>query len=93
MAKDNKKSEIERLNAEIKRLKKELKKRKKYGLVWEPKDEEVIEMCKEKLPVLKEVKNKIFVAGVIRRVNIDDINFFRVRIIQNWKGVIIVAFN
>ena len=71
MAKDNKKRspvvkpnastsglEVEKLNAEIERLKKELKKRKKYGLVWEPKDEEVIEMCKEKLPVLKEVKNK-----------------------------------
>jgi len=50
--------EIEKLKAEIERLKKELKKRKKYGLVWEEKPEEVIEMCKEKLPVLKEVKSK-----------------------------------
>ena len=54
----SKKSETEKLNAEIERLKKELKKRKKYGLVWEDKDEEVVEMCKEKLPVLKEIKNK-----------------------------------
>ncbi len=58
MAKDNKKPEVEKLNAEVERLKKELKKRKKYGLVWEEKPEEVVEMCKEKLPVLKEVKNK-----------------------------------
>ena len=58
MAKDNKKLEVEKLNAEIGRLKKELKKRKKYGLVWEEKPEELVEMCKEKLPVLKEVKSK-----------------------------------
>jgi len=51
-------SEIEKLQAEVERLKKELKKKKKYGLVWEEKTEEVVEMCKEKLPVLKEVKNK-----------------------------------
>jgi adenine-specific DNA-methyltransferase len=55
----SKKSEIEKLKAEVERLKKELKKRKKYGLVWEKdKPEEVVEICKEKLPVLKEVKNK-----------------------------------
>jgi len=41
----------EKLLAEIERLKKELKKRKKYGLVWEEKPEEVVEMCKKKLPV------------------------------------------
>ncbi|MGA2316533.1 MAG: hypothetical protein ABSG71_09155 [Thermodesulfobacteriota bacterium] len=40
----------EKLLAEIERLKKELKKRKKYGLVWEEKPEEVVEMCKKKLP-------------------------------------------
>ena len=44
----------EELVAEIERL----KKRKKYGLVWEDKSEDVVEMCKEKLPVVKEVKNK-----------------------------------
>lgn len=58
MPKGNKKLEVEKLKAEIERLKKELKKRKKYGLVWEEKPEEVVEMCKEKLPVLKEVKSK-----------------------------------
>src|SRR3989344_5908876 len=44
----------EELVAEIERL----KKRKKYGLVWEDKPEDVVEMCKKKLPVLKEIKNK-----------------------------------
>ena len=38
---------------EIKRL----KKRKKYGLVWEEKKEDVVEICKDKLPVVKEIKN------------------------------------
>ena len=51
-------AEAQKAKAEIERLKRELKKRKKYGLVWEEKPEEVVEMCKEKLPVLKEVKNK-----------------------------------
>ena len=36
----------EKLLAEVERLKKELKNRKKYGLVWEEKPEEVVEMCK-----------------------------------------------
>ena len=44
----------EQLIAEIERL----RKRKKYGLVWEPKDEDVVEQCKTGLPVLKEVKNR-----------------------------------
>ncbi len=33
---------------------KSLKKQKKYGLVWEDKPEEVVELCKEQLPVLEE---------------------------------------
>ena len=70
MTKDNKKSEIEKLNAEIERLKKELKKRKKYGLVWEEKPEEVVEMCKKKLPVLKEVKNKEIISDKDKPVNL-----------------------
>ncbi|MBU3965028.1 hypothetical protein KKA96_01480, partial [Patescibacteria group bacterium] len=59
--KNNQNSSQEKFLAEIERLKKELKelkKKKKYGLVWENKPEDVVEMCKEKLPVLKEVKNK-----------------------------------
>jgi len=70
MAKNNKKSEVEKLKGEVERLKKELKKRKKYGLVWEEKPEEVVEMCKEKLPVLKEVKNKEIITGKDKPVNL-----------------------
>jgi len=66
----NKKSEIEKLKAEIEQLKKELKKRKRYGLVWEEKPEEVVEMCKEKLPVLKEVKNKEIITDKDKPVNL-----------------------
>jgi len=70
MAKENEKLEIEKLKAEVERLKKELKKRKKYGLVWEDKPEEVVEMCKEKLPVLKEVKNKEIITDKDKPVNL-----------------------
>jgi adenine-specific DNA-methyltransferase len=70
MAENNKKSEVEELKDEIERLKKELKKRKKYGLVWEDKPEEVVEMCKEKLPVLKEVKDKEIITDKDKPVNL-----------------------
>ena len=51
---------------EIKRL----KKRKKYGLVWEDKPEEVIDMCKEKLPIVKEVKDKEIITDKNKPVNL-----------------------
>ena len=54
------------LVAEIKRL----KKRKKYGLVWEEKPEAVVELCKTKLPVLKEVKTKEIVTDKNQPVNL-----------------------
>jgi len=60
----------EKLLAEIERLKKELKKKKKYGLVWEDKPEDVVEMCKEKLPVLKEVKSKEIITDKNKLVNL-----------------------
>jgi len=60
----------EKLLAEIERLKKELKKKKKYGLVWEDKPEDVVEMCKEKLPVLKEVKGKEIITDKNKPVNL-----------------------
>jgi adenine-specific DNA-methyltransferase len=66
----NKKSKVEKLKVEIERLKKELKKSKKYGLVWEEKPEKVVEMCKEKLPVLKEVKNKEIITDKNKPVNL-----------------------
>ena len=49
---------------------KQLKKRKKYGLVWEDKKEDVVEMCKEKLPILKEVKNKEIITDKNKPVNL-----------------------
>src|SRR4030042_810484 len=60
----------EKLLAEIERLKKELKKRKKYGLVWEEKPEDVVEMCKKSLPVLKEVKNKEIITDTNKLINL-----------------------
>ncbi|OGW40451.1 MAG: hypothetical protein A2Y97_02740 [Nitrospirae bacterium RBG_13_39_12] len=60
----------EKLLGEIERLKKELKKRKKYGLVWEDKPEEVVEICKEKLPILKEVKSKEIITDPDKPVNL-----------------------
>jgi len=60
----------EKLLAEIERLKKELKKKKKYGLVWEDKPEDVVEMCKEKLPVLREVKGKEIITDKNKPVNL-----------------------
>jgi len=70
MPKSTKSLKIEKLKAEIERLKKELKKRKKYGLVWEEKREDVVEMCKEKLPVLKEVKSKEIITDKEKPVNL-----------------------
>jgi adenine-specific DNA-methyltransferase len=60
----------ERLLDEIERLKKESKKRKKYGLVWEEKPEEVVEICKKKLPILKEVKGKEIITEANKPTNL-----------------------
>ncbi len=49
---------------------KKLEKRKKYGLVWEDKPEKVAEMCKEKLPVLEEDKEKEIVTDKEKDYNI-----------------------
>ena len=37
---------------------KQIKKQKKYGLVWENHDEDVVLQCQENVPILKEVKNR-----------------------------------
>jgi adenine-specific DNA-methyltransferase len=63
-------TEKEKLLAEIERLKKELKKKKKYGLVWEDKPEDVVELCKTKLPILKEVKSKEIITDKNKPVNL-----------------------
>lgn len=34
----------------------QLQKRKKYGLVWEEREEDVVLHCQNKIPVLEEVK-------------------------------------
>lgn len=47
-----------------------LKKRKKYGLVWEEKPEDVVELCKDKLPVVKEVKSKEIITDRNKPVNL-----------------------
>jgi adenine-specific DNA-methyltransferase len=60
----------EELIKEIERLKKELKNKKKYGLVWEEKPEEVIEMCKHKLPILKEDKEKEIITDKEKPINL-----------------------
>ena len=56
----------EELIAELKRIKKQ----KKYGLVWEDKPEDVVEFCKSKLPVLKEVNNKEIITDNTKPVNL-----------------------
>jgi len=49
---------------------KKLNKRKKYGIVWEDKPEQVADLCKEKLPVLVEVKDKKIETDENKPVNI-----------------------
>jgi adenine-specific DNA-methyltransferase len=68
----DKQLEIEKLKVEIERLKKELKEKKTYGLVWEKEKhkEEVVEMCKKKLPVLKEIKDKEIITDKNKPVNL-----------------------
>ena len=41
----------------VKEIKKLLR-RKKYGVVWEEKEEDVVSLCRTKLPILKEVYEK-----------------------------------
>jgi len=59
-------NEIGELKNEIKKL----KSRKRYGLVWEEKPERVVELCKEKLPVLIEDSNKEIKTDKEKPVNI-----------------------
>lgn len=48
---------------------KKLRKRKKYGLVWEDKPEQVAELCKDKLPILAEVKAREIIKDKNKPVN------------------------
>ncbi len=47
-----------------------LRKRKKYGLVWEDKPEDVVEQCKNELPVLEEIKNKAILTDPDKPMNL-----------------------
>ena len=57
---------IKEQNEEIKKL----KKRKKYGLIWDEKSEVVVDFCKEKLPVLKEMKSSEIIGNDEKSFNI-----------------------
>lgn len=48
----------------------QLRKRKKYGLVWEDKPEDVVEQCKNELPVLEEVVRKEIITDSKSPVNL-----------------------
>ena len=43
-----------------------LRQHKKYGLVWEDKVENVEERLRDELPILREVKDKAIIAGVVQ---------------------------
>ena len=47
-----------------------IKKQKKYGIVWEDKPEQVVLLCKEKLPVLTEEKDKEIITDEEKPMNI-----------------------
>lgn len=59
-------NEVNALKKEIKQL----KSRKRYGLIWENKPEQVVELCKDKLPVLKEDIEKELKTDIEKPVNI-----------------------
>ena len=58
----------EELVKEVEKLDKKLK--KTYGLLWEDKSEKVVELCKEKLPVLTEEKSKEISSSNSKPVNV-----------------------
>ena len=70
MPKNTKTSEKEKLLAEIKRLKKDLKREKKYGMVWDEKPEDLVELCKKKLPIVKEIRGKEIISDSTKPVNL-----------------------
>ena len=49
---------------------KDLKRRKKFGLVWEEKPEDIVQLCETKLPVITEVSDKTISAGAHAPTNI-----------------------
>jgi len=72
---DNSEEKVKELLKEIKKLKEEnekLKSRKKYGIVWEEEKEPetVVLECKEKLPILKDIKDKEILTDKNKPMNI-----------------------
>jgi len=49
---------------------KDLRKRKKFGLVWEAKPEDVVEQCKQELPVLEQVSERSIVKSAEQPTNL-----------------------
>ena len=64
--KDYSKLSQEELIAEIQKLLEE----KKYGLMWENKEEDVVKQCQKELPVLEEVKNKEILTDKDKPINL-----------------------
>jgi len=74
---------------------KKLKKRKKYGIVWEDKPEKVAELCKEKLPVLAEDRDKEIVTDKDKAFNIliEGDNYHSLSVLNyTYKGKIDVIY-
>lgn len=67
---NNKEQELRNKVLELEKEIKKLKSRKKYGLVWEDKPEEVVELCKDKLPVLTEDESKEINIDSTKPINI-----------------------
>lgn len=64
--KDYSKLSKEELIVEIQKLLEE----KKYGLVWEDKEENVVKQCQKELPVLEEVKNREIITDIDKPINL-----------------------
>lgn len=80
---------------ELVRELKKLKKRKKYGMVWEDKPEKVAELCKEKLPVLAEDRDKEIATDKEKAVNIliEGDNYHSLSVLNyTYKGKIDVIY-
>ena len=65
-----KKDYFEWSKEELIRELKKMTKQKKYGIIWEDKQEQVALLCKEKLPVLVEDRSKEIKTGETKPMNI-----------------------
>jgi len=68
---------------------------KKYGIVWEDKPEDVAELCKTKLPVLEDIKDKEIITDKNKKMNvlIEDDNYHALSVLNyTHKGMIDVIY-